>query len=172
MLQINFYPESDKKEYIKAAKEYQLIWKNDGKTIIELIEKYSGMDFKTKIINAVTFSDVSFSVPMTLESNLAYDQKRGTLVHELIHRLLVDYDFWFQDNENITETIHKIIDLILFDIWTDLFGKDKAKENMNHEISYGCLDYKNTWEWALSFSREDRKTKFEEMKLKYRDKKP
>jgi len=76
MLKINFYPESDKEEYLKAAKEYELIWKNDGNTIVELIRKYSGMDFKTKIINAVTFDDVSFSVPMMLESGLTYDQKK------------------------------------------------------------------------------------------------
>jgi hypothetical protein len=167
MLKINFYPESDKKEYIKAAKEYKVIWKNDGKTIVRLIEKYSGMNFKTKIINAVTSDNISFSIPMTLESNLNHDQKKGTLAHELLHRLLVDNNFWFKKNKNITEIVHKIIDLILFDIWTDLFGESKAKENINHEISYGCLDYKNAWEWALSFSKEDRKNKFKEMKLKY-----
>lgn len=167
MLQINFYPESDKEKYIKAAKEYQLIWKNDGKTIVELIEKYSGINFKTKIINAVTFDDVSFSIPMKLESSLTYDQKKGTLVHELLHRLLNDNKYLIPMEKDFTEKIHRMIDLILFDIWTDLFGKDKAKENMDHEIGYGCLSYKNAWEWALSFSKEDRKTKFEEMKLKY-----
>ena len=47
MLQINFYPESNKEEYIKAAEDYKDIWEKDGQKISKLIEKYSGLIFKT-----------------------------------------------------------------------------------------------------------------------------
>lgn len=90
MLQINFYPESDKKEFIKAAKEYQKIWDKEGKKIIKTIEKISGFKFKTKFINAVTFEGVSYSLPLRLTSSYPLKFKRATLIHELCHRLLVD----------------------------------------------------------------------------------
>lgn len=66
-----------------------------------------------------------------------------------------------------TEELHKVIDLILYDIWTDLLGKEGAEDNKEVEIGYGNLDYKRTWEWALSFSKEERAKKFQEMRLKY-----
>lgn len=169
MLQINFYPESDNKKYIEEAKEYQLIWQKDGEKIVELIKKYSGMNYKTKIINAIIFDEISFSVPLKLESDLTYDQKESNLIHELIHRLLVDNNYWITTSLNLTEMLHRIIDLILFDIWVDLFGEKKARENIKHEISYGCISYKKAWNWALSFSKEERKNKFEKLKLKYQN---
>jgi hypothetical protein len=167
MLQINFYPESDKQKYIQATNEYQLIWKKDKIKILELIKKYSGIDFKTKVINAIIFDYISSSMPMNLEEKLTYNQKEAVIVHELLHRLLVDNNFQIPYKENSAKTIHQIIDLILFDIWTDLFGEIKAKENIKHEISYGDLNYKNAWKWALSFSKDERKNKFEKIKLKY-----
>jgi hypothetical protein len=172
MLTINFYPENNDKKYIKTVKEYETIWKNDGKNILDLIEKYSTMKFKTKIINAIICSDtISQSVPMILDDNLNYVHKKTTLVHELIHRLLYDHDYWIWADVNYVEELHKIVDLILFDILSDLYGIKVAKDNVKHEISYGDIDYKNAWEWTLNLTKDDRKIKFKEMKLKYKNKK-
>jgi len=168
-VKINFYPESNKKDYIKAALEYKKIWGKDGKKILELIEKFSGQKFKTKEITALTYGDISYSVPLTLESNLLKNIKEGVLIHELLHRLLVENEYYLP-NKNFTEEIHRVIDLVLFDIWEELFGKKQARENMDHEIGYGCPDYKRAWKWALSFSKEERRKKFEQMKLKYQKK--
>ena len=167
MLQINFYPESDKKEYIKAAEEYKNIWKENGSNISNLIEKYSGLTFKTKVINAVTFDGISFSTPMRLRSNYSYDQKLAVIVHELTHRLLIDNNFWFPDEKKFNEECHKTIDLILFDIWIDLFGKELAEKSKEIEINYGDPIYKRAWDWALSFTKEERIKQFNEMKDKY-----
>ncbi len=166
MLQINFYPESDKEEYIKAAKEYQKIWQEDGQKIVKTIEKYSRLAFKTKTINAFTFEGISYSMPMCLKSSYNSNRKKGALVHELIHRLLIDNNFWFKQ-KNFKQELHKVIDLILYDIWVDLLGEDGAKDNKKVEISYGDPAYKRAWEWALSFSKKERAKKFQEMREKY-----
>jgi hypothetical protein len=166
MLQINFYPESNKKEYIKAAEEYQKIWGKEGAKIVKVIEKYSGLTFKTKVINALTFEGISYSMPMQLRSSYNSSRKKAALIHELIHRLLIDNNFWFKQ-KNFTEEVHKVIDLILYDIWVDLLGKDGAEDNKKVEISYGNPAYKKAWEWALSFSKEERAKKFKKMRLKY-----
>ncbi len=165
-MKINFYPESNNRDYIKAALEYKKIWKKDGIKIIKLIGKYSGQKFKTKEINALTCNQVSYSSPLLLESGLTKNIKEGVIVHELLHRLLVENNYRLP-NKNFTENVHRIIDLILFDIWVELFGEKLAKENMKHEIGYGCLDYKKAWDWALSFSKEERTKEFEKMKRKY-----
>jgi len=163
MLQINFYPESDKIFFIKAANEYSEIWKKDRQKIIKLIEKYSQLTFKTKVINAVTFEGISYSTPMRLKSSYSSDQKETTLVHELLHRLLVDNNFWFDKKDTFHEDIHKIIDLILYDIWVELLGKDLANKSKDIEIGYGDPTYKKAWDWALSFSKKQRALKFQEM---------
>lgn len=165
MLQLNFYPESDKKEYIKATNEYSLIWKKEGQKIVSLIEKYSDLTFKTKIINAVIFDGISYSNPMRLTSNYMYDQKEATLVHELLHRLLMDNNFSFSNKETFNKDVHGVIDLVLYDILVNLLGEDIANKNKELEISYGNSDYRDAWEWALSFSKEDRAKKFKEIKL-------
>ncbi|MAG59589.1 hypothetical protein CMO96_02250 [Candidatus Woesebacteria bacterium] len=167
MLQINFYPESDEKEFTKAAKEYAQIWSKDADKIVRLIEKYSGMKFKTKVINAVTFEGRSFSKPMSLRSSYPRRVKEAVLVHELLHRLLIDNNFWFGNKDTYHEDVHKMIDLILFDIWVDLLGKKVAKESQELEISFGDPAYKRAWSWALSFSKDERPKKFQEMKKKY-----
>ena len=167
MLQVNFYPESDKKEDIKAAGEYSEIWKKDRQKIIKLIEKYSQLTFKTKVINAVTFEGISYSTPMRLRSSHSFDQKEATLVHELLHRLLIDNNFWFDKKDTFHEDIHKTIDLILYDIWVELLGKDLANKSKDIEIGYGDPTYKKAWDWALSFSKKQRELKFQGMTKKY-----
>ena len=167
MISIKFYPESDKEEFSKAAQEYTAIWKKDGKKIFETIEKFSGLRFKTKLINAVTFEGISYSLPLRLRSSYHYSHKEATLIHELCHRLLTDNYFYFFDTTNLPEDIHKAIDLILYDIWIHVIGEKSAIESRDKEISYGDPAYKNAWDWALSFDKEVRKTKFNELVAKY-----
>lgn len=69
--------------------------------------------------------------------------------------------------KKIAGELHKVIDLILYDLWTDLLGKEGAENNKEVEISYGDPIYKEIWEWALSFSKEERAKKFQEMREKY-----
>lgn len=163
MLTINFYPESDKPEFIRAAKEYQAIWKKDGEKIIGAIEKVSGLRFKTKIINALTFDGISYSVPLQLESNYNLEQKRGTIIHELCHRLLVDNNFYIGKQPSIDQfefVVHKIVYLILYDVWVFLYGEGFAKKELKHEKSYNSKPHNDAWNWALSLTKEERTEEF------------
>ena len=166
-MRINFYPEQDNPEFEKAAEEYKKLWKEDGNRIVTAIEKISGLKFKEKIINAVTCDDVSYSVPLKLESNLSFENKKGSLVHELIHRLIVGnnlkFDFSYED-PNWNAEVHKQVDLILYDIWVELYGEKSAKRQIEYEISIwngkGVSPYKIAWDFALSMTKEQRKKEF------------
>ncbi len=166
-MQINFYPESDKLEFIQAVSEYNEIWQRDGEKIVQTIEEISGLKFKTNIINAVVFDGVSYSIPLRLRFSYDYKHKEATLIHELCHRLTTDNYFYIFDYTNLAEDSHKIIDLILYDVWIKLLGEETAVESRDKEIGYGDPVYKNAWEWALSFSKKKRKEKFAEMIVKY-----
>ena len=167
VITINFYPESDNDLFKKAAKEYSDIWKKDGNNIFDEIQKISRLKFRTKEINAVTFEGHSYSIPLRLRSSYPQTQKKAVLIHELCHRLLVDNNFYIFDYKNLSEDIHKILNLILYDIWVNLLGEKKANVSKDIEIGYGDPAYKNAWEWALSFDKETREKKFKEMVKKY-----
>ncbi len=167
MITINFYPESDKEEFVKAAQEYAEIWREDGEWIFQTIERLSGLKFKTKLINALTFEGTSYSVPLRLRSSYSRTHKEATLIHELCHRLLVDNDFYFFDTTNRGEDVHKAIDLVLYDIWVEILGEESANDSKDEETSYNNPDYKNAWEWSLSFDKETRQVKFKELVAKY-----
>lgn len=172
MVRINFYPESAKPEYIKAASEYKEIWEKEGKAIVDSIRKYTGLELSKKTVNAVIADNVSQSVPMVLEFGLNGNEKKCTLIHELIHRLMVDNNFWITGKLPFTELVHRVLDVVLYDILTDLYGEEVARENVKHEISYGDKNYKKAWNWAMSLSKEGRKKEFGKMKLDYLGKAP
>ena len=134
-MKINFYPESDKPEFIIAATEYTSIWQSDGQKIVKSIEDATKLKFKTGAIYAVTFEGISYSVPMRLRSSYSHSHIVATVIHELLHRLLVDHDFWLFDSSNHSEEVHKIIDLVLYDVWVDVLGKKIADESREKEIS-------------------------------------
>lgn len=167
MLQINFYPESDNPVFEKAAQEYQQIWNRDGEKIQTAIEKISGLKFKEHLINALTFGNVSYSVPLQLQSDITLENKKGTIVHELCHRLLVGnnvrFDFGY-DHPSWNLEVHKQVDLILYDIWVELYGEEFAKKQIDHEISLwigkDISPYKVAWGWILSKTKEERKAEF------------
>ena len=167
VITINFYPESDNEKFQKAAEEYSDIWKKDGKKIFDKIQKLSGLKFKTKAINAVTFEGHSYSLPLRLRSSYPQTQKKAVLIHELCHRLLIDNNFYIFDTKNLSEDVHKILDLILYDLWVSLLGEKRANESKDVEIAYGDQAYKNAWDWALSFDKETRVKKFKEMVKQY-----
>ena len=166
-MKINFYPESDNPDFEKAAKEYRLIWEKEGDRIRSAIEKISGLKFKEKIINAVTSDYISYSIPLKLQSDLSIENKGGTLVHELCHRLLVGnnvrFDFSYED-KNWNMEIHKQVDLILYDIFVELYGEKFAKKEIEYEISLwdmkGISPYKIAWDFALSMTKEKRQKEF------------
>lgn len=169
MLKINFYPESDNPAFEKASAEYRKLWEQDGNRIVSAIENISGLKFKEKFINALVFDDVSYSVPLQLTANITLERKRGALVHELCHRLVVGNNIKVKSGKNYNSwifAIHKHINLILYDIWVTLYGENFAKREIKYEISLwdreGVSPYKIAWDWALSMTKEERAKKFKE----------
>ncbi len=166
-MKINFYPEYDNPEFEKAAKEYEKIWNEEGKRITSVIEIISNLKFKEKIINAVVYEYVSYSHPLSLQADVPTELKTTTLAHELCHRLLIGNGVkpktnW--DDSNHRLELHKLLDLILYDILVDVFGKGIADKEIEYEISLwtgkDISPYKIAWDWALSMTREERQKEF------------
>lgn len=166
-MQINFYPESDNPKFEKAAKEYAKIWAEEGERIVKTIEKISGLKFKEKIINAIIYTEISYSVPLKLQSDISIGHKKGTLVHELCHRLVVGNNILVKTGKTYnswTMAIHKHIDLILYDIFVELYGESFARKEIDYEISLWTgkevSPYKTAWDWALGMTKEQREKEF------------
>lgn len=160
---INFYPEQNNPKFEKAAREYEKIWKEEGQNITAAIETVSGLRFEEKIINALIYNEVSYSVPLQLQSDISLEHKKGTLVHELCHRLVVGNNITLNvgyEDANWNLEVHKHVDLILFDIYTKLYGDDFAKKEVEYEISLwtgkGISPYKIAWDWALKMTKQGR----------------
>lgn len=168
-MQINFYPDYDNFEFKRAAGEYGKIWEEEGTKITDTIEKVSGLKFKEKIINAIIYSDISYSIPLRLQANTSIEHKKGTLTHELCHRLVAGNNISIKVEKNHTSrtmAIHKHIDLILYDIRVEIYGEDFAKEEADYEISLWTgreiNPYKVAWDWALSMTKEERQKLWKE----------
>ena len=167
MLQINFYPESNNPNFDKAAREYSSIWRNEGNKIQSVIEKISGLKLKEKVINAVTCDDVSYSIPLKLQSNISIENKKGVLIHELCHRIIVGnnvrFDFSYED-KNWNLEVHKQVDLILYDIWVKLYDEEFARKQIDDEVNLwtgkGISPYKIAWDFTLSMTKEQRQKEF------------
>jgi len=167
MIKIVFHPDSDQEDYSEIIGEYEQIWKDKGQRIINTIEKYGGMKFKEKTINAVVYfgSLPSRSRPLSLRANVPTKIRLGILVHELCHRILAGnkVKIKFNDDENASLEVHKVLDLILYDIWTELYGKKFANKVKEWESNSWLDIYKKAWEWALSFDKTTRALKFKKL---------
>jgi hypothetical protein len=158
---ISFTPEQEK--FAEATKEYQSIWSAEGNRIIEAMEGVSGLRFFEKDIKATVYEGVSFSgygdSPMKLRASYPADVKKATLIHELGHRFL----------ERVPKTDgldeHRVLFLVLYDIWVKLYGKEFADKSVEVEKRRkGLYDYESAWNWALSLSAEERASKFKALK--------
>ncbi len=162
MLKLNFKPLYNQKELIKATKEYENIFEKDGQRIIKAFEEIGGKKFKEGEIDVLIYEGVSSSgrenEPMKLRASYPHDVKKATLIHELGHRFL----FGCEDKEKEFDS-HQILFLILYDIWTKLYGIKFANEQVKVESGRkGHYDYEKTWLWTLNLSKEERKRVFKE----------
>ena len=166
MFGLKFSPETDNLALISALNEYQTIWDQDGSVIKETMEKISGLSFPEKEISVIIFEGMSTSgsgdSPMKLRSSYPLEIKKGTLIHELGHRLIEQ----IKDRPvNLDE--HHILFLILYDIWTNLYGQDFADKLVSIERERkGHYDYSSAWDQTLILSRKERQDKFRLIKSK------
>ncbi len=142
-MNIYFYP--DNENFTDATKKYQSIWQEDGNLIITALETAGKMKFKESIINAIVFEGMSHSHPLSLRASYSSDVKKGTLVHELAHRLVVGNNL----KSNNPLEAHKLINNILYDSWVLLYGKEFADTMVKIESERTPM-YKEAWKWTLS----------------------
>ena len=162
-LNLTFSPESEK--YEQATAEYQAIWTAEGKKITEAMESVSGLKFSEKDVRVIVYEGVSWSgyrdKPMKLRASYPSDIKKATLVHELGHRLIVPISI--PKGKQLDE--HKVLFLILYDIWEKLYGREFADHAVEVEKKRkGIYDYESAWQWALSLSKEERAAQFKELR--------
>lgn len=164
MLKTNFYPSDYRNDNILLATYvYMFIWENYGKRIIKVSEKVSVLKFDSGETEALVSNERSKSSSLTLSSYYKSSGKRVILVHELLHQLLHSNGIAaFKIGENRTE-IHKVLYLILYDILNGVYGEKLANWAENFETKgLDSESYKKAWEWALPFSKEGRRAKFQE----------
>jgi len=171
-MRVNFYPDSDNKDFLKAAEEYKKIWSSDGEKIVRTIERISGLKFKEKLLNVIVYHKRSWALPMCLYDSMSTDQRKRALIHELCHRILIGNGI-----EKVTKDLtsfveiqggrlnsHVLIDLIFFDILEELYGYDFAMDCVKYEIyAWGSETdniYKDAWDWALKLTKEERQNEF------------
>ena len=157
-MKINFYSDSDLGEYDNNVSIYQKIWEKEGEKIIGKWEDITGLTFRENYINAIVFDGVSHSHPLSLRFNLEEDIKKAVIIHELGHRIL--YKRLNIKVESLE--IHKALFLVLYDLYVDLYGEKFAKEIVEWDCSLP-RNYKEAWNWALSFDRTERIIEFKKL---------
>jgi hypothetical protein len=77
--------------FIAAAEEYQRIWADEGERVIRAMEQVTRLEFPEKEVAAEIYEGPSFSgrgsLPMRLRASYPFEIKKGTLVHEMGHRM-------------------------------------------------------------------------------------
>lgn len=158
MISIQFFPIFEDKKITDAVNEYQAIWNKEGARIVETLQRLAGLSFLEDHISVVIYEGTSFSGRtiddvMKLRASYNTDVKKGTIIHELSHRLLFNL-------KNVPDIdSHKIINLFLYDVWVDLYGEDFATQMVEVEKKR-AENYIIAWNEVLALTREQRAEKF------------
>ena len=160
-VQIRFEPESPAFE--RATAEYDALWKAEGSRIVEAMERVSGLPFAERDIRGIVFEGVSNSgfreTPMRMRASYPPEIKKGTLIHELGHRLLSERVLATKDVDE-----HRKLFLVLYDVWVALYGQEFADRNVVVESGRkGIYDYDAAWKWALSMTPQERAARFKSL---------
>ena len=128
---IQFEPQSPTEAFVKAATEYDALWKTEGARMVEAMERISGVRFEERKIKAIIYEGTSFSGsgdrPMQLRASYPAEVKKATLIHELFHRMLGRVKTTSEIDE------HRKLFLVLYDTWVALYGKAFADRNVEVE---------------------------------------
>src|SRR5262245_50914651 len=153
---MTFVPQTKSQAFDAAAEEYRQIWAAEGAHIVQGMERISKLKFPEKSVKAEIYEGPSFSGrgkdPMRLRASYKPDVKKGTLVHELGHRMNAQLKKRPSDLDE-----HRLLFLYLYDLWVDLYGKEFADAQAAWEKTLkGLYDYESAWNWALAMTREAR----------------
>ena len=144
--------------FASASEDYRRLWEEDGPSIIAAMERATGLAFPSDPIDAI----VSEGRPMasfdgrTIRLRASYSPayKKATLAHEIGHRLA----FTLPRDSGLDD--HRLLYLFLYDVWTDLYGREFADRMVSIERRIpGGYDYDSAWTWALAMTREARQAR-------------
>lgn len=165
---LNIY--TDQPMYNMHTKEYQMIWETEGPSIIKSFEKVLSLPFTEKTIDLLinegkdgsNSSGESESEIMHFRYNNRC--KIGTFLHELSHRIVMEHKLFTKARKiyDISD-IHEVIDLFLYDVIVDLYGKEAADLRVDYESNFEEEIYKKSWESVLLLSYEERQNKLKKI---------
>jgi hypothetical protein len=144
--------------FASAAAEYRQLWDAEGPRIAATMEALTGLTFPEDPIEAI----VSETPPMTafdgrsirLKGSYSADYRLATLIHEMGHRLALT----LPRRGDLDD--HRLLYLFLYDVWSDLYGRDYADHMVRIERRIpGGYDYDAAWAWALAMTREERQAR-------------
>lgn len=145
-----------------AAQQYRQIWAEDGERMIDAMEAETGLTFPERPVAVTVREAVSWVTPdgrrMQLRASYSAEEKRGALVHELGHLLVIPLATL---RSEVGE--HRLLNLFLYDVWTDLYGRDFADRMVQFERRKGRR-YVAAWEWALAMSRDERRARLQSLR--------
>ena len=138
-----------------ASAEYERLWRSDGGRIVAKLVALTGLRFSEGRLDAVVHEGPSRSHPLRLRASYDRDTKRGTLIHELAHRLIAGSIPRTQGSAASERESHELIYAFLFDAWSDLYGEAFAHRQVQVE-SLRRPVYAEAWQVALSKDRPAR----------------
>jgi hypothetical protein len=156
---VSFTPVSP--DYAEATGEYRRLWKAEGDRIVAAMEAATGLTFPPEPVDAI----VSEGRPMasfdgrTIRLRASYSPayKKATLAHEIGHRLA----FTLPSRGGLDD--HRLLYLFLYDVWTDLYGREFADRMVAIERRSGPA-YEGAWTWALAMTREQRQARLKALR--------
>jgi len=154
---------TDNKKYNMHCEEYKIIWEHEGERIQKSFKKILKLPFTEEeiklLINAGKDNSNSSGNSTKEPMNFRYNNrcKIGTYLHELSHRIVTEYSLLdiAQKKYNIDD-IHQLIDLFLYDVIEDLYGKESAELRVEYESNFDDDVYSKSWEYALAFNFDER----------------
>jgi hypothetical protein len=158
---VSFTPVSP--DYAEAAGEYRRLWRAEGPRIVAAMEAATGLRFPPAPVDVI----VSEGRPMTsfdgrtirLRASYSPAYKKATLAHEIGHRLA----FTLPSRGGLDD--HRLLYLFLYDVWTDLYGRDFADRMVSIERRIGPA-YEAAWDWALAMTREQRQARLRALRVR------
>ena len=116
---IHFEPQAPTEAFVKAAAEYDAIWKAESARIVEAMERITGARFEEREIKAVVYQGTSFSgsgnTPMRLRAELSGG---GQESHG--HSQALSSDARPRPDDELEIDEHRKLFLVLYDIWVTL----------------------------------------------------
>jgi len=167
---LTFASQNKNQAFDTATDEYRRIWAAEGGRIIEAMERISTLRFPEKRVHVGIYEGTSFAGlrmnkdgipvgtngPVRMRASYPGDVKKGTLIHELGHRMNVQLRKRPKDIDD-----HRLLFLYLYDLYEDLYGKEYADAQVAFGRTLkGLYDYDAAWNWVLAMSRQERLSKF------------